>query len=570
MAFQLSPGVLVTETDLTSVVPAVATTSGGFAGAFNWGPVNEPTLITSETSLVETFSGPDANTAISFFTAANFLGYGNQLYVVRAVGASGALNSAANTTTGAAGALDQIDNEDDYLNTSTVPNNVFLSAKYPGKLGDSLGVIFVDNEKWTTLASNYRNIFDKQPTYTSYSATYGSTSSKDELHIAVIDEDGLITGSKGTVLEKFQYLSKASDAVAADGSSIYYRDVINNQSKYLWWRAHPGSNWGNAFINNSSIVFVNAEVASNVISMAGGTSSTATEAEIATAYQKLINDEVYDISLVPLGGLQGSNATSVITNLCEVRRDCVAFLSPALANVASSLSGDTAATNVVNYRNNTLGNISSSFAVLDSGWKYQYDRYNDVYRWMPLNGDIAGLCARTDFVADPWFSPGGLNRGQIKNVVKLAFNPTKAQRDVLYKAGVNPVIASPGNGTVLFGDKTLLTKPSAFDRINVRRLFIVLEKAIANAAKYQLFEFNDEFTRSQFRNLVIPFLRDVKGRRGITDFKVVCDSTNNPGSVIDRNEFVADIYVKPARSINYITLNFIATRTGISFSEVTV
>ena len=223
------------------------------------------------------------------------------------------------------------------------------------------------------------------------------------------------------------------------------------------------------------------------------------------------------------------------------------------------------ATDVLAFRN-TL--TSTSYAVLDSGWKYQYDKYNDKYRWIPLNADVAGLCARTDAIADPWFSPGGLNRGQIKNVVKLAYSPDKTDRDTLYKKGVNPVVAFPGEGTVLFGDKTLLAKPSAFDRINVRRLFIVLEKAIATAAKYQLFEFNDAFTRAQFRNLVEPFLRDIKGRRGIYDFRVICDETNNTGEVIDRNEFVADIYIKPARSINFISLNFIATRTGVAFEEI--
>jgi len=239
------------------------------------------------------------------------------------------------------------------------------------------------------------------------------------------------------------------------------------------------------------------------------------------------------------------------------------FVSPELVDVYNN-AGDEA-DDIVSFRT-TL--TSSSYAVLDSGWKYQYDKYNDKYRWIALNADVAGLCARTDAIADPWFSPGGLNRGQIRNVVKLAYSPDNTDRDTLYKAGVNPVVAFPGEGTVLFGDKTLLAKPSAFDRINVRRLFIVLEKAIALAAKYQLFEFNDAFTRAQFRNLVEPFLRDIKGRRGIYDFRVICDETNNTGEVIDRNEFVADIYIKPARSINFISLNFIATRTGVAFEEI--
>jgi phage tail sheath protein FI len=256
-----------------------------------------------------------------------------------------------------------------------------------------------------------------------------------------------------------------------------------------------------------------------------------------------------------------------VQNVAEVRKDCVAFVSPQSVSTGEVLSGNTSAvaTSIIAYRNAIT---SSSYAVIDSGYKYQYDRYNDEYRWVPLNGDVAGLCARTDYTDDPWFSPAGLNRGQIKNVVKLAFNPRKTDRDNLYNAGVNPVASFPGQGVVLFGDKTALAKPSAFDRINVRRLFITLEKSISTAAKFQLFEFNDGFTRAQFKNIVEPFLRDVKGRRGITDFLVVCDETNNTSEVIDSNRFVADIYIKPARSINFIQLNFIATRTGASFNEI--
>ena len=211
---------------------------------------------------------------------------------------------------------------------------------------------------------------------------------------------------------------------------------------------------------------------------------------------------------------------------------------------------------------------SSSYATLDSGWKYQFDKYNDLYRFVPLNGDVAGLMVRTDNTRDPWWSPAGFNRGNVKNVVKLPYNPLKAQRDQLYKKGINPIVTFPGQGTVMFGDKTLLAKPSAFDRINVRRLFIVLEKAISTASKFTLFEFNDDFTRAQFRNMVEPFLRDVQGRRGIFDFRVVCDESNNTGEVIDRNEFIGDIYIKPARSINFIQLNFVAVRTGVEFEEV--
>ena len=302
-------------------------------------------------------------------------------------------------------------------------------------------------------------------------------------------------------------------------------------------------------------------------SLAGGADDLAsTSANIQTAYALLTNTDQYDISLLPLGNVDAATAQYVVNNVAEVRKDCVVFISPNTAGAPITSTGSTATDAIIAYRNDT--NISSSYAVMDSGFKYQYDRYNDKYRWVPLSGDIAGLCARTDYSADPWFSPGGFNRGQIKNIVKLAFNPGQSDRDTLYAAGVNPVVSFPGQGVVLYGDKTLLKKPSAFDRINVRRLFIVLEKSIAIAAKYQMFEFNDSFTRAQFKNLVEPFLRDVQGRRGVTDFRVKCDESNNTGEVIDRNEFVADIFIKPNRSINFITLSFVAARSSVSFEEI--
>jgi hypothetical protein len=577
MAYQLSPGVLVTERDLTTGVPSVATTVGGFAGGFNWGPAEVPTLVTTEAELAATFGTPDSNTYISFFTAANFLAYGNQLWVTRGVDASDT-NASANSLVGGPVTTTLIKNQDAYdaLNSNV---NTFVSAKYPGLLGNSLGIVLLDSNNWSAASTTYStSLFDYKPNVTTYATTYGLNAGAnvlDEVHVAIVDEDGLISGIKGTVLEKFPGLSKASDAVSPQGTSIYYATYLSNNSNYVWWRGHPnflgnvqGATWGQSITANTAIRFANTTLTGTVISLTGGQDIAANASTIANQYLLYNNDQQYDISLLPTGSLEGTNVQSIIQNVAEVRKDCMVFTSPPLSNVNVSLSESSKSTNVVNYRTNNL-NISSSFAVMDSGWKYQYDRYNDTYRWIPLNGDIAGLCARTDFVADPWFSPGGFNRGQIKNVVKLAFNPSKSYRDNLYKNGINPVISSPGNGTVLFGDKTMLSKPSAFDRINVRRLFIVIEKAISAAAQYQLFEFNDEFTRAQFRNLVVPYLRDVKARRGITDFKVVCDSSNNTSTVIDRNEFVADIYVKPARSINFISLNFIATRTGVSFNEVT-
>jgi phage tail sheath protein FI len=307
-------------------------------------------------------------------------------------------------------------------------------------------------------------------------------------------------------------------------------------------------------------------------SLASGTDDfVATNSEIATAYEKFNDTENVDISLLLCGPSQtGGDATgdtkaTAVMDIANDRKDCVAFISPARADVVDVANAVTQTQNVVSFAD---GLPSTSYAVIDSGYKQMYDKYNDVYRFVPLNGDIAGLCARTDNIADPFFSPAGYNRGQIRGAVKLAFNPNQAQRDELYKARVNPVVTFPGQGTVLFGDKTAQAKPSAFDRINVRRLFIVLEKAISTAAKFQLFEFNDEFTRAQFRNLVEPFLRDIQGRRGITEFSVICDDSNNTADVIDRSEFRSDIFIKPARSINFIQLNFVATRTGVAFSEV--
>ena len=297
--------------------------------------------------------------------------------------------------------------------------------------------------------------------------------------------------------------------------------------------------------------------------MSGGADGTITTANVVSAYAQFANADSVDISLIISGPANQAIATSLISNIAEVRKDCLVFLSPERSDVVNNPGNEV--TDSLAYRDSLT---STSFAVMDSGWKYQYDKYNDTYRYVPLNGDIAGLCARTDLERDPWYSPGGLNRGVIKNVIKLAYNPTKTNRDDLYVKGINPVVSFQGEGTVLFGDKTMLSKPSAFDRINVRRLFVVLEKSIARAARFSLFEFNDQFTRAQFVALVEPFLRDVQGRRGITDFRVVCDETNNTGEVIDRNEFVGDIYIKPARSINFIQLNFVAVRTGVSFDEV--
>lgn len=461
----------------------------------------------------------------------------------------------------------KINNLQDYISTYENGSGLVgeFAAKYPGTLGNSLKVSVADSASFATW--QYRTEFDGAPSTSDYAAAAGG--SNDELHIIVLDEDGAWTGTQNAILEKFAFVSKASDAKKSDGSNNYYKNVINSQSRYLWWMDHPviatsGAAWGTPAVG-SAYKTLSASLSRSLTGAADDLALT--DGQLQNAWEIYSDDGQYDISLLPLGKVSAATASFVINNIAETRLDCVVFVSPQNNTSGDIIIGSgSAATNAMIAYRNALP--STSYAVMDSGFKYQYDRYNDKYRWVPLNGDTAGLCARTDFTNDPWFSPGGLNRGQVKNVVKLAHNPNKTDRDELYKAGINPIVTFPGQGTVLFGDKTLLSKPSAFDRINVRRLFIVLEKAIATAAKYQLFEFNDGFTRAQFKNLVEPFLRDVQGRRGVTEFLVKCDESNNTGEVVDRNEFVADIFIKPNRSINFITLSFVAARSSVNFNEL--
>lgn len=555
MAFQLSPGVLVTEKDLTNVVPAVSSSAGGYVGYFLWGPVNEIQTVSSENQLVREFGKPTSTTTVHFHTAANFLGYGNNLQLVRTVGT--AARNAVSSGTAIA-----INNEDVYTASFSSGEAAVgpVAGKYPGATGNSLLVSAADAS--TFAAWTYKAQFDSAPATSDYAAAKGATD--DELHIIVVDEDGAFTGIAGTVLEKFAFVSKASDAKNSDGSSNFYKNVLNTQSKYVWWMDHP-STTGSGLAWGAAAASGDYDNGGFTASLTGGVDAAPASGDLQTGYDLFGNKELVDVSLLLTGGHAVAVVQHVIDNIALDRLDCVVFLSPPLAAVQNN-AGDEAE-DIVTYRSSTL-NRSTSYAVMDSGWKVQYDKYNDIYVNIPLNADTAGLCARTDQTNDPWFSPAGFNRGAIKNCVKLLYSPNQTDRDTLYKNGINPVVSFPGQGVVLYGDKTLLAKPSAFDRINVRRLFIVLEKAIATAAKFQLFEFNDVFTRSQFKSLVEPFLRDVRGRRGIYDFRVVCDESNNTGEIIDRNEFVADIYIKPAKSINFIYLNFIATRTSVSFEEV--
>lgn len=761
MAFQLSPGVNVSEIDLTTVVPAVATSDGAIAGVFRWGPVGERVLIDSENQLVAMFAKPTNFNAETWFTAANFLSYTNRLYVSRGanttattitvvanVSSGNTVLLSSNTTGLSAGmylydstasivlgestvidsvnstaiilnkaptasangvnlyfanpvgaysavalpsgaivadlANQTVKNENDYNikvanSTLNFDTDVRFVAKYPGALGNSLkvSVCYTPNNFTTAiptsaninftigssssvivysgtsnaaantvaggisigdyiLAGNssigqqylkvsgtsvntnaggnthltitfedpyrlhtdytsntinryweYFNTVETAPGQSDYVRLNGNTAAQDEMHVVVVDEGGGFTGTPGTILEVYKNLSRANDSKNNDGSTNFYKEVININSNYIWFgREETNASSANALLVSSATVTVPTTFRMKFGADGSDEASSSSFSVVASAYDLFKSTEDLDISLLlqgrPLGGstvVDGETITGyqlanyLIDNLADGsskdpnivtgRRDCVVFISPSKSQMLNNFGRE--AISVKNWRNAVR---SSSYAVMDSGYKYQYDRYNDVYRWIPLNGDVAGLCARTDQTNDAWWSPAGLNRGQIKNIVKLAWNPRKSERDVLYSSGVNPVVTFPGQGTVLYGDKTLLAKPSAFDRINVRRLFIVLEKAISISAKYSLFEFNDAFTRAQFKNLVTPYLRNIQGRRGITDFLVVCDETNNTPQVIDSNQFVGDIYIKPARSINFIQLNFVAVGTGVQFSEV--
>lgn len=636
-ASSLSPSVVVREVDLTTTIPAVASSTGAFAGVFAWGPVDEITQVTNENELVTIFGKPTESNFKPFFSAANFLSYTNNLMMVRT--ATSALKNAGST-----GTAILVKNKTDYeTKTSGALSSVGpYIAKYPGELGNSIrvsiadavsfgprpltgtlaisasgtavtgtGTAFVDQltagdiltitagaNTYTAIVATvtsataatittavsasaitggtaiatweYASLFASAPYDSNQAVAAGAKG--DGLHMVIVDADGKITGTVNTVLEKFENVSKASNGLRFDGTSGYYKNVLN-QSNYVWWASAPsnvtatGLDFGATAVTGT---FKNLKFPSTKTLSGGADDYTVVGENLQASYSLFANTETSDISLIFVGDADAATAKYVIQSVAEVRQDCVAFVSPADPSNAPII-GDTSdsITAIKTYRNTTL-NVSSTYAVMDSGYKYQYDKYNDVFRWVPLNADIAGLCARTDYLADPWVSPAGLNRGQIKNVVKLAVNPNKAQRDELFKIGVNPVVSFPGQGIVLFGDKTLSSRPSAFDAINVRRLFITIEKAIAAASKFFLFELNTDLTRQLFAGMVIPYLRDVQGRQGITDFLVDVSNQVNTPEVIDSNELRANIFIKPSRSIRTIQLSFIATRTGASFTELEV
>jgi hypothetical protein len=688
MGFNISPGVYTTETDLTTVIPSVATTTGAFAGVFRWGPVGQRVLLDTEKTLVRGFGKPTDWNAETFFTAANFLGYSSGMYLVRAANTSGTANNVANTTLTAVGMLvgspsntqllsSTITNQDAFIDADFDPN-VYYIAKYPGAIGNSLLVSVVETATdyssnvsltpntqlsstetqalfsigsntvnvtivpsgtgtgattqavaetlidsvnvgdWIkagnnligiqyvqvasvgaavtngantsvqinlvspyNLASTYNtstltrfwqfyNKVNSAPGQSTYQSQNGNTAVQDELHVVVTDQDGLFTGVPGTILEVWEALSRSTDAKDDTGSSIYYQNVINTQSNYIYVTNDlpTGASATSANVLNAT----STEPA--VFSLVGGQDGLGEDeidlATLANAYNLYASADEVDISIIlqgtaPAGAGAGGSALAnwLISNIVTVRMDCVACISPPYSAVVGVPGYEL--DNVIEFRQSLP---DTSYAIMDSGYKYTYDKYNDVYRYVPLNGDIGGIISRNDSIAYPWFSPAGFNRGQVKNVYKLAWNPKQTDRDQLYQNDINPVVSIAGQGPVLYGDKTMLGTTSAFSRINVRRLFIVLEKAIAKASASLLFEINDAFTQAQFRNMVDPYLRQIQGNRGIYDYQIVCDDTNNTPQVVDSNGFAGDIYIKPARSINTIQLNFVAVSTGVDFSEI--
>jgi len=614
MAFSVSPSVIVREIDASAVVPAISTPPAAIAGIFNWGPVNEPILISAETQLADRFGKPNDGNYETWFTAADFLAYSNALWVVRA---------------------------DDSSNTAA---NTIFTAKYPGELGDSLSVAYcsaggfgnveivagdiptnkisnpavkqtiefgaktvtfevvpadritsvtvgdvltVGNdsvgyqnlsvasvaeseiiEANTTTGYAYTMAFDNSYTLAAtslptismetkwaYNSLFNGAPDANHIHVAVIDSTGDISGKANTILETFENLSTANNATRADGTLKYFDTVIEN-----------GSSWINV-ANTAAIGTANTSL-TVYETMAGGSNATdeanTTLAAIGGAYDQFTNTNEIDISSILVGKSDdaGTHASYIMSNIVDVRKDCVMYVSPSKTAAVDENKPNAKMTKIIEHKNKI--SPLNSYMFMDSGYKYRYDKYNDQYRWVPLNGDMAGLASRVEV----WESPAGFRKGLIKNVVKLAFNPSKAQRDQLYSHGINPVMSQIGQGVLLFGDKTSQTFASAFDRLNVRRLFIAVEKAIATAAEGFLFELNDEFTQTQFKNIVDPFLRDIQGRRGIIDYRVISDSTVNTPEIVDQNKFRASIFIKPARSINVIELTFIATRTGIEFDEI--
>ena len=568
-----SPAIVVKEIDLTGVVPNVQSTTGAFVGNFRWGPVRQATLVDTETTLASTFATPNTTNAADFLSAAYYLRYSSSLFVVREIDSSAYNANAAGLSTVVVRNKDHFDSLDGTFGSDSGDTNTGAwIARFPGALGNSLRVSIcpVGSDSSGTYFSQWTYVaqFDGAPGTSAYASA--RSGANDECHVVVVDEDGLFTGTPGTILERYAYVSLASDAKNADGSTNYVKDVINNGSSYIYLATFEGTlgpltNAGTAASGTTYSASATDVITTSLT--AGADSGTLGTAQYATGFDLFEDADTITVDFLIAPGLAASaNQVTVVNDLVAIagttRKDCVVVTSPnreAVVNAATPV-----ATSIITTDQFTR----SSYLVVSNNYLKVYDKYNDQYIFIADASSVAGIMAASDLSAAPWFSPAGQRRGAVLGVTGLAYSATKAERDTLYKAGVNPIANIPGQGTLLFGDKTFLARPSAFDRINVRRLFLVMERAIAIAARNVMFEFNDEFTRAEFVNIVEPFLREIQGRRGITDFRVVCDETNNTAAVVDRNEFIANIFIKPARSINYVTLNFVAVRTGVDFEEV--
>jgi len=587
----MSPAVVVREFDLTGVAPNVETSLSAFVGAFKWGPVDVPTRIQNETRLAETFGIPDARLAVDYFSCNQFLRYSGNLIVSRQIPTGSGLDSDdlpynSHGTFSDSDSRIMVKNEDHWESQETAITSNFV-AKYPGDLGNSIkiqyfGVEDGDSESSGTHLNNFLNwpqniLFDNVPGTSDWAKNQPGKNENDEIHLAIVDSDGLISGTKGTVLETFAFVSVAPGAKTVDGGDNYIKTVINNSSNYVWFKdwngdISKGNHWGtNPPSDGSGVNYadgVSWSTDSASISLNGGQDHIALdEGDYMQAFDKYEDVEEIDIQILIAPGMNDDlSQISVVNHLASIagtkRKDCMAVASPNRSAVVNQNDP------VVKTLETTNRFSASSYLAVDNNYLRIYDKYNDNYIYIPAASTTAGIFALTDYNYGPWWSPAGERRGEYAGVTNLAYSPSKTERDELYKKGVNPIVQFPGRGTILFGDKTKLARPSAFDRINVRRLFLAIEKSIAEAARNFLFEFNDEFTRSEFVAIVEPLLREIQARRGIQDFFVQCDERNNTPEVIDRNELVASIFVKPARSINFITLNFIATRTGADFEEI--
>ena len=593
-----SPAVVVKEIDATGGVPNVQTSTGAYVGNFRWGPAETPILVSGEAGLVETFGTPIEEHAmhIDFTSCVQFLQYSNSLQVVRMVedtsynayAVLGAATTDSNSPTAPTDITELVKNEIDFLGQQSAlatSNHTFI-AKYPGKLGNSLAVqmCLANKDGYDNWA--YKNNFDGKPGTSTYVKNRDGVG--DEVHLVVVDSDGAISGTKGEVLEVFPFMSLALDGRNPEGVSTFMPTVINNQSKYIkmvQFFDEFGSSWnaGDKTTPGTEIKYYDSSADDStklttgqgrvLTRFKGGVdnSTTLTQSLLETGFGTVADKETIEVDYLIAPSFTSSDdqaaAVNAITTIAEnTRKDCVVLASPARNDVvAVDQSPATITSNIVTTANKMT---KSSYLIMDGNFIKAYDKFNDKFHDIPAAAATAGLLAATDRNFAPWFSPAGPRRGRYFNIAGIDYNPDKAQRDQLYRASVNPIANLVGQGILLYGDKTMLGRSSAFDRINVRRLFLVLERAIAEAAKNVLFEFNDEFTRTEFVNVIEPVLRDVKGRRGITDFRVIADETVNTPEVIDRNEFIANIFIKPARSINFVTLNFVAVRTGVDFEEV--